>query len=155
MDNEFYTVRGYQLKSKQKITPAMEDYLEMIYRNNLENDYARINQLSKLLNVKDSSVSKMVQKLGELNLLNYEKYGYITLTDKGKKLGRFLLKRHKVIQEFLKLIGCREDVLKQTELMEHVLDEETIERMDNLINFFDNNDILEKYNMFKDNKNTL
>lgn len=138
MENEFHTVRGYELKSKQKITPAMEDYLEMIYRNSLENDYIRTNQLSKLLNVKDSSVSKMVQKLNKQLFLNYKKYGFITLTKKGKKLGAFLLRRHQVIQKFLKLINCKENILRQTELMEHVIEEDTVEKIDKLNIFLEN-----------------
>ena len=45
---EFYTVRGYELldQDKRLLTSAMEDYLEMIYRNNLQEGYTRINALS-------------------------------------------------------------------------------------------------------------
>lgn len=157
MENEFHTVRGYELKnSEKKITSAMEDYLEMIYRNSLENNYIRTNQLAKLLNVRNSSVSKMAQKLGELDLLNYEKYGMVTLTDKGKRIGSFLLKRHLTIENFLKLLGCKKNILIQTELMEHIIDEETVERIQTLINFFNKNkDIFDKYTLFSNtiNKN--
>jgi len=150
MENEFYTVRGYELKnSEKKITPAMEDYLEMIYRNSLENNYIRTNQLAKLLNVKNSSVSKMLQKLSGLGLLNHEKYSIVTLTEKGKKIGAFLLKRHSTIEIFLKLLGCKQNILIQTELMEHIIDEETVERIQTLINFFDiNKDTFDKYIVF-------
>ncbi|MDD2518994.1 MAG: iron dependent repressor, metal binding and dimerization domain protein [Bacilli bacterium] len=153
MDNEFHTVRGYELKNNaKKITPAMEDYLEMIYRTSLENNYIRTNQLSKLLNVRNSSVSKMTQKLGDLGLVNYEKYGIITLTNKGKKLGSFLLKRHLTLESFLKLLGCQQNILIQTELMEHVIDNETVEKMQTFINFFDQNkDILNDYILFSNN----
>ena len=90
MDNKFHTVRGYEIKVIMKIiTSAMEDYIEMIYRYLLEEKYIRVNQLSKLLNVSNSSVSKMVQKLTKLGLINYEKYGVITMTKKGKNLGHF------------------------------------------------------------------
>ena len=150
MENEFYTVRGYELKnSEKKITPAMEDYLEMIYRNSLENNYIRTNQLAKLLNVKNSSVSKMLQKLSGLGLLNHEKYSIVTLTEKGKKIGAFLLKRHSTIEIFLKLLGCKQNILIQTELMEHIINEETVERIQTLINFFDiNKDTFDKYIVF-------
>lgn len=155
MDNEFHTVRGYELKNNEKkITPAMEDYLEMIYRNSLENNYIRTNQLAKLLNVRNSSVSKMTQKLGELGLLHYEKYGIITLTNKGKKIGSFLLKRHLTLENFLKLLGCQQNILIQTELMEHVIDDETVEKIQMFINFFDKNkDILDEYILFSNNFN--
>jgi len=32
MKSEYYTLKGYKLRSDIKITEAMEDYLEMIYR---------------------------------------------------------------------------------------------------------------------------
>lgn len=152
MDNKFHTVRGYELKhyNENEITPAMEDYIEMIYRNSLEKEYIRINELSKLLNVKDSSATKMVQKLTSFKLLNYEKYGIITLTDKGKEIGKFLLKRHNIIEKFLCFIGCKENILLQTELIEHNISNETVDKIDCLFNFFEKDiDVLKKYEKFK------
>lgn len=151
MNKNFYTVRGYEIKNNSKITPVMEDYIEMIYRNKNEK-FMRISQLAKLLNVKDSSASKIIQKLGALKLLNYEKYEVFTLTNKGKKLGSFLLERHKTIEAFLKLIGAH-NILKQTELIEHNLDKDTVEKIDILISFFkDNKDIKKEFIIYKDNK---
>ena len=72
MDNkDFHTVRGYQLidQNKKLLTSAMEDYLEMICRSVEKEGYLRINKLAGLLNVKASSASKMVQKLGAMGLL--------------------------------------------------------------------------------------
>ena len=57
----------------------------MIYRCSLENNYIRLNIIAQKLNVKDSSASKMMKKLGEISLINYEKYGLISLTDKDMK----------------------------------------------------------------------
>nr|WP_253197472.1 iron dependent repressor, metal binding and dimerization domain protein [Clostridium algidicarnis] len=150
--DEFYTVRGYELKreGKDMMTPALEDYLEMIYRNSMNEDYIRINILAKLLNVKDSSASKMVKKLGELKLVNYEKYGIVTLTEEGKKLGEFLLNRHNVIEDFLFLIGCKDDILLQAELIEHTITPDTVNNIKILNIFFEKNkDVLEKYTNYK------
>lgn len=154
MDDKFHTVRGYEIKNynEKTITSAMEDYLEMIYRHLLNEKYIRVNQLSKLLNVSNSSVSKMIQKLTKLGLINYEKYGIITMTKKGKNLGHFLLKRHNIIEEFLIFIGCTDDILIQTELIEHIINKETIEKIEKLLSFFKSNkDIMEQYNEYKKN----
>lgn len=148
MNSKFRTVRGYELNgySKSSLTPALEDYLEMIYRNSLEESYIRINTLASLLNVKDSSASKMVRKLGDLGLVNYEKYRIITLTEYGKKVGEFLLDRHNAIERFLYFIGCEKNTLIQTELIEHYISHSTVENIDILYNFFyENQDILEMY----------
>ena len=136
--DKFRTVRGYQLleQHKRKLTPSMEDYLEMICRNSLQDGYLRINQLAELLNVKASSASKMVQKLGELGLLNYEKYGLIILSQVGREVGEFLLERHRIIEDFLGFLGAEEDVLRQTELIEHDINADTVENIKILTDFF-------------------
>ena len=92
MEENFYTTRGYEIQSytNNLLTSSMEDYLEMIYRGYLADGYIRLSKLASLLNVKDSSASKMVQKLGKLKLINYEKYGVITLTPKGIEIGHFI-----------------------------------------------------------------
>lgn len=115
----------------------MEDYLEMIYRLSVKIGFTRMGELSETLNVQPPSATRMVQKLSELNLINYEKYGVIILTEEGKKLGEKLLERHKTIEEFLHLIGVSEDgILEETEKIEHTLNSNTVECFRKFINFF-------------------
>lgn len=152
MSDEFYTVRGYEMKNYNKnvLTSSMEDYLEMIYRKSLEQPYMRINILAQLLNVNNSSATKMVQKLGEFGFVNYEKYGIVTLTDKGVKLGKLLLNRHIVLENFLLFIGCTEDALRQTELIEHNISWETFNNIKILYDFITKDkNLLERYIIFK------
>ena len=120
-NREFHTVRGYQMLNAENklLTSSMEDYLEMIYRTCIEVGYTRINQLSDKLNVRPSSATKVVQKLAELGLVNYQRYGIVRLTKEGEEIGKFLLRRHEIIQEFLKNLGIKETLLKDTELIEH------------------------------------
>lgn len=136
-DREFHTVRGYELlkQNKKLLTSSMEDYLEMIYRNSLSEGFMRMNTLAGLLNVRASSASKMVQKLGELGFMKYEKYGILKLTPKGESIGKYLLTRHNVIETFLKTIGVTENLLGETELIEHNISIETLKNI-NLLNKF-------------------
>lgn len=60
----FYTMKGYALNADGELTSAMEDYLEMISRLTRQNESVRVSDLSKMLHVKASSVTKMVQQLG-------------------------------------------------------------------------------------------
>ena len=87
-DGQFHTYRGYQKikQEKTRLTPSMEDYLEMIYRHCKGEGHVRIYQLSDLLNVQAPSVTRTVQRLAELGLVDYEKYGLVKLTRKGKGL---------------------------------------------------------------------
>jgi Mn-dependent DtxR family transcriptional regulator len=135
-ENEFHTVRGYQIKKQNEsgLTPALEDYLEMTYRLCLDEGYTRINKLSERLNVRPSSTSKMVSKLVELKLLQYDRFDSIRLTDEGRVTGSYLLERHHIIEQFFSLIGSS-NPLEETELVEHVLRSYTVLRIHALLEF--------------------
>ena len=105
-----------------------------------------------MLNVRDSSASKMMKKLGELGLIKYEKYGVIILSKQGKAIGSYLLNRHNIIDEFFGFLGKTDDILSEIELIEHVISSETVENMYLLNKFFEeNSDVVDKYNEFKKN----
>ena len=85
---DFYTQKGYQMRSQHALTGAMEDYLEMICRQAEADGCARIGLLAEGLNVRPSSASKMVYQLRALGLVAFEKYGLIQPTEKGWSVGR-------------------------------------------------------------------
>ena len=150
--DEFYTVRGYKMMNagKKLLTSSMEDYLEMIYRICQEEDYVRMNQLAKNLNVRPSSATKIVQKLKDLGMVDYQKYGIIQLTEEGKSLGKFLLNRHNIIEEFLKNIGTEDTRLKDTEIMEHGVSLNTLKNIYVLNKFLSENpDILRELERYR------
>lgn len=149
--SKFHTVRGYQLleQNKNLLTSAMEDYLEMIFRNSSEDGGIRINALSELLNVAASSATKMVQKLSALGLVNYKKYGIIILTENGRDIGKFLLQRHGIIELFLRNIGATDDLLVETELIEHNITASTLQKINLFNKFLEKNPIiLAQYKQF-------
>ena len=154
-EKEFRTVRGYQLlgRNQRLITPAMEDYLEMIYRHMLAEDYIRINTLSGLLNVSPPSATKMVQKLARFGLIHYRKYGIISLTETGLTIGEYLLHRHVVLETFLKNLGVTRNLLIETELIEHSISPNSLHRLD-LLNAFlaENPEIAQKLQAFLDGR---
>ena len=150
---KFRTVRGYQLvqKNKRDLTAAMEDYLEMIYRNSLEVGLLRANTLSQLLNVHPSSTTKMVQKLSRFGYVDYEKYGIIFLTEKGKNVGEFLYKRHNIIEDFFQFIGGSENPLIETELIEHNISPKTLSNIELFNKFISANpDLGERFFQFRE-----
>lgn len=149
---EFHTVRGYQILNVEGklLTSSMEDYLEMINRICIEEGYTRINQLADKLNVQPPSVTKIIQKLRKLELVDYKKYGIVRLTEEGKIIGDFLLKRHEIIEKFLKNIGVEDTRLKDTEMIEHDVSIETLRNMYIFNKFLSSNsDIKERYKNFK------
>ena len=83
---------------------SAEDYLERIHALIEEKGYARVVDIASCLQVKQASVTGMVQKLGEMGYLNYEKYRGLILTDKGRKVACTIQKRHATLSRFFSLL---------------------------------------------------
>ena len=155
MENSFFhTFNEYMKKERNVLTASMEDYLEMIYRLSGNNQFTRIKELASALNVQPSSATKMVQRLSELKLLKYEKYGLIVFEEKGKALGELLYKRHMVIEEFFRLIGVSEaQILEDTEKVEHTISIDTLNCFEQITKFFkENPENLKAYNNYLSSK---
>ena len=150
MNKEFHTFREYMKKDEDLLTASMEDYLEMIYRLSRDSGHTRINDLSGALNVQPPSATRMVQKLAEIGILDYEKYGVIVLSPKGKKLGGYLLERHQMVEDFLKMLGIKEDLLMETEKIEHTISAQTLKCLADFVEFFKHRpEVLDQFKSFR------
>ena len=119
-------------------TPSMEDYIEQIYILIEEKGYARVSDIAENLSVHPSSVTKMVQKLDKDEYLIYEKYRGLVLTTKGKLIGKRLVYRHELLEQFLRVIGVKEEnIYKDVEGIEHHLSWDSIERIVDLVQYFE------------------
>ncbi|MFZ5639831.1 MAG: transcriptional regulator MntR [Bacillota bacterium] len=152
-DKEFFTFREYMKKEDDLLTASMEDYLEMIYRLSMDTGFTRIHDLAAALNVQPPSATKMVQKLADIKYVNYEKYGIIMLSKKGRQTGKALLERHRIIEEFLKMLGIIEDVLEETEKIEHTISTRTVKCLADFVSFFKNRpEIIKEFEIYRKNK---
>jgi len=146
MDKKFYTFNEYLRKNEKLLSPSEEDYMEVIYRLSLETGFTRVSRLASALNVQPPSVTKMIQRFAELDLVEYERYGVIKLKPLGMEIGKNLLERHNLVEEFLELLNVKKALLETTEKLEHTISEEVFSGLKNLISFFkDNPEILEEY----------
>ena len=119
-------------------TPSMEDYIEQIYNLIQSKGYARVSDIAEELLVHPSSVTKMVQKLDKDNFVNYEKYRGFVLTEKGEKVGKKLVFRHELLEEFLEIIGVAdENIYDDVEGIEHHLSWNSIDRIGDLVRYFE------------------
>ncbi len=129
---EYKTDRGYagEAKKKGSLTPAAEDYLEMIYRLSDKNSKpVRVCELSECLHVSPSSASRMAQSMSAWGYIEFKRYGYITLTEQGCAEGEYLIARHLTVLAFLKWL-TGEECLLETERIEHYLSPETVAAME-------------------------
>jgi Mn-dependent DtxR family transcriptional regulator len=99
---------------------AVEDYLERILELMNSKGYARVVDIASGLKISQASVTNMVQRLDAEGLLKYEKYRGLILTTAGKNLARKIAHRHKLLTDFLKLLGLDDRVIyHDVEGMEH------------------------------------
>lgn len=121
-------------------TPSMEDHIEQIYLLIDQKGYARVSDIADALSVLPSSVTKMVQKLDKDGFLIYEKYRGLTLTQRGLKLGKKLVKRHELLEDFLRVIGVKEEnIYADVEGIEHHLSWNSIDRIADLVLLLEDN----------------
>ena len=128
-EDRFYTLSHYR-KRNNRLSPVWEDYLEMICRLSPRLEPVRIRDLAEALHVTPSSASRMAQSMAVEHLLDFQRYGYITLTETGKSMGAFLLRRHRVVCAFLEKLKGTADELEETELIEHGISEATVAAME-------------------------
>lgn len=119
-----------------------EDYLERIHELIEEKGYARVVDIASSLAVRQASVTSMVQKLGELGFLNYEKYRGLVLTDQGREIARRIKSRHEALARFFSLFGIAEATQhRDIEGIEHHLSKETLSVLEDLAQFFEDNPV--------------
>jgi Mn-dependent DtxR family transcriptional regulator len=123
-------------------TPSQsaEDYLERIHELIEEKGYARVVDIASSLRVRQASVTGMVQKLGELGYLNYEKYRGLILTEKGRKVACTIQKRHETLSRFFSLLQIDSEIQQRDiEGIEHHLSTETVNTLSDLAAFLERN----------------
>jgi Mn-dependent DtxR family transcriptional regulator len=118
---------GKSPRSALGSSTAVEDYLERILELVNSKGYARVVDIASALEISQASVTNMVQRLGTEGLLKYEKYRGLVLTPSGEKLARSIAHRHKLLTDFLKLLGLNERVIyHDVEGMEHHISPPTL-----------------------------
>ena len=121
----------------KKLSSSLEDYLEAIYALQNGKNVARVGDIAKRLSVKSSSVNFALNALSREELVVHEKYGYVNLTAKGKKIAREIQSKHDMLLRFLtKILSIDEDAaLKDACKMEHVVSSETFSKLTKFIQF--------------------
>ncbi|MCL2862679.1 MAG: metal-dependent transcriptional regulator [Methanimicrococcus sp.] len=114
-------MKGDTVTSERK-----EDYLKTIDKIVSEKGYAQVKDISRALDVGPSSVTGMLKKLTDDGYINYEKYGGVTLTQKGTETANCTQKKYMTIKSFLMAFGVPETVAEDDACkMEHVVASET------------------------------
>ena len=113
-----------------QLSENFEDYLEAILELQAKKRVARSKDIADRLDITPGAVTANLKKLAEIKLINYEPYGYITLTPEGKKIAREIESRHIFLKDFFfRMIGLEEEIAEKTACrIEHAMDRETFRK---------------------------
>lgn len=125
-----------------ELTPGAEDYLKAVFEVAKEKPVVRIKDIAQKMDVKSSSVANGMKYLAERDLIIHEKYGYIQLTNEGKKLGKNLKNRNRVLTSFLQKTLLLDDETANEDAcnIEHYLNPITADRIVKFLEFINLSD---------------
>ena len=130
------SIKAAHQSEKSSYSTRMEDYLEVISELVELKGYATTLDISRYMNVSAPSVTKMLQRLEENKLLEYEKYHGINLTNKGTQIAIEIRQNHGILLEFFEILGVNHETAnKDTEGIEHHLNPRTIKQLRKFITF--------------------
>src|SRR5580693_6558937 len=114
-----------------------ENYLKAIYHLSLQSESVSTNQIAASLNTKAASVTDMLKKLADKELINYTKYQGVTLTPQGEKIAVSIIRKHRLWEYFLveKLNFKWDEVHDVAEELEHISSKELADRLDQFMGY--------------------
>lgn len=120
------------------MTFSEENYLKTIYHLTiLSNSEVSTNAIAEMMETKASSVTDMLKKLAEKDLVNYKKYQGVSLTENGKLAAKMIVRKHRLWEVFLvdKLDFSWDEVHDVAEQLEHIKSEKLINKLDEFLGF--------------------
>jgi DtxR family Mn-dependent transcriptional regulator len=121
-----------------RLSQTEENYLKAIYGlsyNNSKNVSTTL--ISDLLKTKASSVTDMIQKLADKDLIHYKKYQGVSLTKMGRKIAVQIVRKHRLWEVFLvnKLHYNWDEVHELAEQLEHIKSNTLIDKLEEFLDF--------------------
>lgn len=117
------------------LSQAVEDYLKVIYRIELEGNKATTTKVADALDVSSASATNMVKRLSKMGLVDYESYKGVSLTESGKKIALEIIRHHRLLELYLlEVMGYSwDEVHEEAEKLEHHISEQFEEKIAQLL----------------------
>ena len=121
-----------------KTTLTEENYLKAIFHLSQKSaDEVSTNAIAEKVNSKASSVTDMLKKLADKDLISYVKYKGVNLSQKGRFAAIDIIRKHRLWEVFLveKLNFSWDEVHDVAEELEHIKSEKLIDELDAFLDF--------------------
>ncbi len=120
------------------LTKTEENYIKEIFTiEHKINTEVSTNSIAEKLDTKASTVTDMIKKLANKNLLNYTKYKGVKLNSKGKSIALSVIRKHRLWETFLvnKLSFSWDEVHEIAEQLEHIKSDKLTNKLDEFLGF--------------------
>lgn len=118
-------------------TRTVEDYVKTLYleQQRVGGALVQPGKLAAAMGVVPGTVTTMVRALSDAGLVSYEPRLGVRLTAAGDRLALHVLRRHRLVEQFLvKVVGLDwSEVHDEAEELEHVISDRVLERIDELL----------------------
>jgi DtxR family Mn-dependent transcriptional regulator len=115
------------------LTTVAQDYLKVIWNaQEWSREKVSTKMLAERMGVSASTASESIRKLADQGLVDHEKYGAVTLTDRGRRAAVSVVRRHRLLETFLMCeLGYRwDEVHDEAEVLEHAVSDMLMARID-------------------------
>ncbi len=116
---------------------TVEDYLKHIYMLQPQDGEQRVpmGRLAGAVQVAPGTATAMIKTLADSELVDYEPRGGVRLTHRGQQLALHVLRRHRLVEQFLvQIVGLDwSQVHEEAEELEHAISDRLLERIDALL----------------------
>ncbi|MDO4272749.1 MAG: metal-dependent transcriptional regulator [Eubacteriales bacterium] len=113
-----------------KIRESAEDYLEAILMLSKKGGSVRSVDIATMLEVSKPSVSHAMKLLREDGYIAMDRYGTVTLLDKGEVIASRIYERHTVITNLLMALGVDSDTARADACkIEHAISQESFDKI--------------------------
>ena len=121
------------------LSTTEENYLKAIFNLHSKGEERKLgtNELADELNVVPATVTNMLKKLREKEMVDYQKYGSISLTSLGLENAVSIVRKHRLWETFLyeRLEFTWDEVHEVAEQLEHIKSKKLVDQLDKMLDY--------------------
>ena len=119
------------------LSRTQQDYIKSIWNLDQLGEKAKMKAIADMLFVKPPTVLAMFRQLLKFGLIIYNKHDGAVLTKSGRREAEQLIRKHRLIETFLRTVLKIEEPLlhNEAEKLEHVMSDQLIMKIDEYLNY--------------------
>jgi DtxR family Mn-dependent transcriptional regulator len=121
---------------KNPVSIATENFIKTIYQfDRHRGEDTRPGSIAKALQISNAAATDMARKLAKKELITYEKYKALKLTDSGEKMALGIIRKHRLWETFLfEVFGMgMHEIHREAELLEHLTSDFLAEKISHFL----------------------